>query len=208
MMESLDHLTVIAESKNSSDNSSLRTIEIKTYLEVSTAPRSSSYINFTILVRFKAAATVAIQNPSRNHASLPQLSLNRRAPVDLVTVLDISDFQSFPSLPRRLFPLGRISDIGRQQALQAVNPLVANVGTNIAEGLRKGAKVMEDRMKKITVASIILLSNRQDTYTVNGDDANKSQPNYQLLVPLSMHGGYNKGFQIPVHAFGLLQCRS
>ncbi|XP_022765377.1 uncharacterized protein LOC111310317 isoform X2 [Durio zibethinus] len=228
--EYLDHPPVIAESKNSSDDLSLRTIKIKTCPEVSTLPRSSSYDNFTILVHLKAAATDAIQNPSRNHASLPQLSQNPRAPVDLVTVLDISGSMagtklallkramgfviqnlgcndrlsviSFSSTARRLFPLRRMSDIGRQQALQAVNSLVANGGTNIAEGLRKGAKVMEDRREKNPVASIILLSDGQDTYNVNGAGANKSQPNYQLLVPLSMHAGDNTGFQIPVHAFG------
>ncbi|OMO70995.1 Zinc finger, RING-type [Corchorus olitorius] len=228
--ESLDQQPLIAESKISLDNSSLRTIEIKTYTEVSAAPRSSSYDNFTTLVHLKAAATVSSQNPSRNHASLSQLFQNPRAPVDLVTVLDISGSMAgtklallkramgfviqnlgcndrlsviaFSSTARRLFPLRRMSDIGRQHALQAVNSLVANGGTNIAEGLRKGAKVMEDRKEKNPVASIILLSDGQDTYTVNGPGANKSQPNYQLLVPLSMHSGENTGFQIPVHAFG------
>ncbi|KAG8473752.1 hypothetical protein CXB51_035913 [Gossypium anomalum] len=228
--ESLDHLPVVAESTNASDNSSLRTIEIKTYPEVLEAPRSSSYDNFMILVHLKAAATVANQSSSRNHASLPQLYQNPRAPVDLVTVLDISGSMAgtklallkramgfviqnlgsndrlsviaFSSTARRLFPLRRMSDVGRQQALHAVNSLVANGGTNIAEGLKKGAKVMEDRREKNPVASIILLSDGQDTYTVTGAGANKSQPNYQLLVPLSMHGSDNTGFQIPVHAFG------
>ncbi|KHG06411.1 Uncharacterized protein F383_31999 [Gossypium arboreum] len=228
--ESLDHLPVVAESTNASDNSSLRTIEIKTYPEVLEAPRSSSYDNFTILLHLKAAATVANQSSSRNHASLPQLYQNPRAPVDLVTVLDISGSMAgtklallkramgfviqnlgsndrlsviaFSSTARRLFPLRRMSDVGRQQALHAVNSLVANGGTNIAEGLKKGAKVMEDRREKNPVASIILLSDGQDTYTVTGAGANKSQPNYQLLVPLSMHGSDNTGFQIPVHAFG------
>lgn len=228
--ESLDHLPVVAESTNASDNSSLRTIEIKTYPEVLEAPRSSSYDNFTILVHLKAAATVANQSSSRNYASLPQLYQNPRAPVDLVTVLDISGSMAgtklallkramgfviqnlgsndrlsviaFSSTARRLFPLRRMSDVGRQQALHAVNSLVANGGTNIAEGLKKGAKVMEDRREKNPVASIILFSDGQDTYTVTGAGANKSQPNYQLLVPLSMHGSDNTGFQIPVHAFG------
>ncbi|MBA0602017.1 hypothetical protein Gorai_002214, partial [Gossypium raimondii] len=228
--ESLDYLPVVAESTNASDNSSLRTIEIKTYPEVLEAPRSSSYDNFTILVHLKAAATVANQSSSRNHASLPQPYQNPRAPVDLVTVLDISGSMAgtklallkramgfviqnlgsndrlsviaFSSTARRLFPLRRMSDVGRQQALHAVNSLVANGGTNIAEGLKKGAKVMEDRREKNPVASIILFSDGQDTYTVTGAGANKSQPNYQLLVPLSMHGSGNTGFQIPVHAFG------
>ncbi|XP_039002565.1 E3 ubiquitin-protein ligase WAV3-like isoform X1 [Hibiscus syriacus] len=229
--EMLDHLLVVAESMNALDNSSPRAIEIKTYPEVSAARRSSSYKDFTVLVHLKAAASAANQNLNRNHASCwPQLYQNPRAPVDLVTVLDISGSMagtklallkramgfviqnlgsndrlsviSFSSTARRLFPLRLMSDTGRQQALHAVNSLVANGGTNIAEGLRKGAKVMEDRREKNPVASIILLSDGQDTYTVTGAGANKSQPNYQLLLPLSMHGSDNTGFHVPVHAFG------
>ncbi|KAL5733507.1 hypothetical protein ACOSQ2_033199 [Xanthoceras sorbifolium] len=232
--ESLGHQPVVADRSsgyaNVADNSSVKTITIKTYPEVSAAPRSNSYDNFTVLVNVKAAATITRQNPSRNPASLPQLSHTPRAPVDLVTVLDISGSMAgtklallkramgfviqnlgsndrlsviaFSSTAHRLFPLRRMSDTGRQQALQAVNSLVANGGTNIAEGLRKGAKVMEERREKNPVASIILLSDGQDTYTVSGSGGNQPKRNYQLLLPLSIHGSENGGFQIPVHAFG------
>ncbi|KAB5544136.1 hypothetical protein DKX38_012248 [Salix brachista] len=224
--ESLDLQPAFAE--RSSGN---KTVEIKTYPEMSAASHFNSYDNFTVLVHLKAAATVARENPRGNLASLPQLSQTPRAPVDLVTVLDISGSMAgtklallkramgfviqnlgsndrlsviaFSSTARRLFSLRRMSDAGRQHALQAVNSLVANGGTNIAEGLRKGAKVMEERREKNPVASIILLSDGQDTYTVSGSSGNPPQPNYQLLLPLSIHGGDNAGFQIPVHAFGL-----
>ncbi|XP_039037420.1 E3 ubiquitin-protein ligase WAV3-like isoform X2 [Hibiscus syriacus] len=229
--ESLDHLHVIAESKNYTDDTSVTTMKIETYPEVSTTPRSRTYDDFTVLVHLKAAAAIATRNPSPSihYASLLQ-SRNHRAPVDLVTVLDISASMSgtklallkramgfviqnlgsndrlsviaFSSTARRLFPLRRMSDLGRQQALQAVNSLVAHGGTNIAEGLRKGEKVMEDRTEKNPVTSIILLSDGQDTYTVYGTGMNKSQQNYELLVPPSMHSGDNTGFHIPVHAFG------
>ncbi|KAK8662287.1 hypothetical protein V6N13_091871 [Hibiscus sabdariffa] len=224
--ESLDHLHMIAESENFSDNTCVTTIKIETYPEVSTVQRSCAYDNFSVLVHLKAAATVATRNPgpSRDHASSLR-SRNSRAPVDLVTVLDISASMSgtklallkramgfviqnlgsndrlsviaFSSTARRLFPLRRMSDLGRQRALQAINSLAAHGGTNIAEGLRKGAKVMEDRTDKNPVASILLLSDGQDTYTVYGP--NKSRPNYELLVPLSVQGVDNR---IPVHAFG------
>lgn len=231
--ESLDLQPVFAErssgNKNTADRNPTRTIEIKTYPEVSAVSRSNSYDNFTVLVHLKAADIITRPNPRRNQASLPQLSQTPRAPVDLVTVLDISGSMAgtklallkramgfviqnlgsndrlsviaFSSTARRLFPLRRMSDTGRQQALQAVNSLVANGGTNIAEGLRKGAKVMEERREKNPVASIILLSDGQDTYTVSGSGGNQPQPNYQSLLPLSIHGGDN-GFLIPVHAFG------
>ncbi|GKV34145.1 hypothetical protein SLEP1_g42554 [Rubroshorea leprosula] len=230
--ELLDHQPVIAEGKDGSDNCSVRTIEIKTYPEVSAAPWSYSYDNFTVLVHLKAAASVARQNPSRNQIPLPQLSKASRAPVDLVTVLDISGSMAgtklallkramgfviqnlgsndrlsviaFSSTARRIFPLCRMSDTGRQQALQAVNSLVASGGTNIAEGLRKGAKVMEERREKNPVSSIILLSDGQDTYTVTGSGSasNQTQQNYKSLLPFSIQGAGNTGFQIPVHTFG------
>ncbi|XP_054777582.1 E3 ubiquitin-protein ligase WAV3 [Prosopis cineraria] len=230
--ESLD-LQHICSTKSVSDTGAVKTIEIKTYPEVSVAPQSNSYCNFNVLVHLKATAVAAAtrtQNLSRNHASSTPVSQTPRAPVDLVTVLDISGSMAgtklallkramgfviqnlgsndrlsviaFSSTARRLFPLRRMSDSGRQQALQAVNSLVANGGTNIAEGLRKGAKIMEERREKNPVASIILLSDGQDTYTVGGSGTNQPQLNYHLLLPMSISNRGTSGFQIPVHAFG------
>ncbi|BAT94480.1 uncharacterized protein HKW66_Vig0191700 [Vigna angularis] len=237
--ESLNHQNVFSERspciENTEDTEAARAIEIKTFPEVSAAPGSKTHSNFTVLVHLKAAAsadTAAVkrQNLSRNQANLAQISQTPRAPVDLVTVLDVSGSMAgtklallkramgfviqnlgsndrlsviaFSSTARRLFPLCRMTDSGRQQALQAVNSLVANGGTNIAEGLRKGAKIMEDRKEKNPVASIILLSDGQDNYTVNGSGTNQPQPNYQFLLPTSISGDDSSGFQIPVHAFG------
>ncbi|XP_014514278.1 uncharacterized protein LOC106772403 [Vigna radiata var. radiata] len=237
--ESLNHQNVFSERspciENTEDTEAARAIEIKTFPEVSAALGSKTHSNFTVLVHLKAAAsadTAAVkrQNLSRNQANLAQISQTPRAPVDLVTVLDVSGSMAgtklallkramgfviqnlgsndrlsviaFSSTARRLFPLCRMTDSGRQQALQAVNSLVANGGTNIAEGLRKGAKIMEDRKEKNPVASIILLSDGQDNYTVNGSGTNQPQPNYQFLLPTSISGDDSSGFQIPVHAFG------
>ncbi|KAK7279640.1 hypothetical protein RJT34_24696 [Clitoria ternatea] len=237
--ESLNHQPAFSDrsscNKNTENIDSARAIEIKTYPEVSAAPGSKTFSNFTVLVHLKATAAEAAaaakrQNLSRNQANLAQISQTPRAPVDLVTVLDVSGSMAgtklallkramgfviqnlgsndrlsviaFSSTARRLFPLCRMTDSGRQQALQAVNSLVANGGTNIAEGLRKGAKIMEDRKEKNPVASIILLSDGQDNYTVNGSGNNQPHPNYQILLPTSISGRDNSGFQIPVHAFG------
>ncbi|KAE9589154.1 putative VWA-Hint protein, Vwaint [Lupinus albus] len=132
-----------------------------------------------------------------------KLALLKRAMGFVIQNLGSNDRLSviaFSSTARRLFPLCRMTDSGRQQALQAVNSLVANGGTNIAEGLRKGAKIVEDRKEKNPVASIILLSDGQDNYTVNGSGSDQPQPNYQLLLPTSISGC--DSFQVPVHAFG------
>ena len=217
------------------DNSSIGTIEVRTHPEVSAVPRSTSHNNFTVLIHLKAPLTSGRQNSVTDQTNMPPTSSQScRAPVDLVTVLDVSGSMagtklallkramgfviqslgpsdrlsviSFSSTARRLFPLRRMTDTGRQQALQAVNSLVSNGGTNIAEGLRKGAKVMLDRKWKNPVSSIILLSDGQDTYTVcsPGGGGAHSRTDYSLLLPFSIHrnGGTGTGFQIPVHAFG------
>ena len=221
-------------SKSSADTDAVRAIEIKTYPEVSAAPRSNTYSNFTVLVHLKAGVDAAKEKVlSRNQAHLTQVSETPRAPVDLVTVLDISSSMAgtklalvkramgfviqslgpndrlsviaFSSTACRLFPLLRMSDSGRQRALRAVNSLVASGGTFIAEGLRKGAKIMEDRKEKNPVAGIILLSDGQDTYVASMQGFGTKlpfQPNYQFLLPASVSGRDKTGFQIPVHTFG------
>lgn len=229
-------LDLKVSNKTSSVNASLKRVLVKTFTEVPAVPRFSAADDFTVLIQLKAPTSVSgVKSSSTNQGStFSQLNQTPRAPVDLVTVLDTSGSMAgtklallkramgfviqnlgpadrlaviaFSSTARRLFPLRTMSDIGKQQALQAVNSLVANGGTNIAEGLRKGAKVMEDRRENNPVGSIILLSDGQDTYTVNGSSnsgGRKAQSNYELLLPKSIHGGEgNLGIKIPVHAFG------
>ncbi|WJZ88665.1 hypothetical protein VitviT2T_007943 [Vitis vinifera] len=231
--EVLDHQPESTERSSSTrdiDNNSIGAIEVKTYPEVSAVPRSTSHNNFTVLIHLKAPLTSGRQNSGTNQTNMQPTSQSCRAPVDLVTVLDVSGSMagtklallkramgfviqslgpcdrlsviSFSSTARRLFPLRRMTDTGRQQALQAVNSLVSNGGTNIAEGLRKGAKVMLDRKWKNPVSSIILLSDGQDTYTVCSPGGAHSRTDYSLLLPFSIHRNGGTGFQIPVHAFG------
>lgn len=222
--------------RTSSDNCYLKRVSVKTYTEVPAVPRFSAADEFTVLIHLKAPTSISgVKSSNANHSSsFSQVNQTPRAPVDLVTVLDISGSMAgtklalvkramgfviqnlgpadrlaviaFSSSARRLFPLRKMSDTGKQQALQAVNSLVANGGTNIAEGLRKGAKVMEDRRENNPVASIILLSDGQDTYTVNGSSnsgGRQNQSSYELLLPKSIHGGEaNSGVKTPVHAFG------
>ncbi|XP_062082121.1 E3 ubiquitin-protein ligase WAV3-like [Humulus lupulus] len=223
--ESNDRITSNVDVAN---NNQIHTVEVKTYPEVLAVPRLSSHNNFTVLIHLEAPL-IASQNSS-NPMEMPPTSQDPRAPVDLVTVLDVSGSMAgtklallkramgfvvqnlgpsdrlsviaFSSTARRLFPLRRMTESGRQQALQAVNSLISNGGTNIAEGLRKGAKVLVDRKCKNPVCSIILLSDGQDTYTVSGPIGNNQRTNYQSLLPISIHRNNGAGLQIPVHAFG------
>lgn len=232
--EDLDPQHETAEGNTSTqdagDVNSVRTVEVFTYTEVSAVPKSVSYDNFTILIHLKAPLTSGRQNRNWNHAESPQSSQDSRAPVDLVTVLDVSGSMSgtklallkramgfviqnlgpsdrlsviaFSSTARRHFPLNRMTETGKLEALQAVNSLVSSGGTNIAEGLRKGFKVMVDRKWKNPVCSIILLSDGQDTYTISGTSMTRPQADYKSLLPTSIHRNGSSGFRIPVHAFG------
>nr|XP_043633910.1 E3 ubiquitin-protein ligase WAV3 [Erigeron canadensis] len=189
-------------------------VEMKTYPEVSAVERSAHFDNFGILINLKAPVTKG--------------NLNTRTPIDLVTVLDISGSMTgtkiallkqamgfvvqnlgpldrlsviaFSSSARRLFPLRRMTEVGKQESLQMINSLVANGGTNIAEALKKGAKVMTDRKFKNPVSSMILLSDGQDTYTSISPRKTGLKPYYQTLLPPSV--GKKDDFHLPIHTFG------
>lgn len=218
--------------KSSYENTSINgrsigAIEIETYPEVSAVARSASHSNFNILLHLKAPVNGGEERCREDQAN--PISQNSRAPIDLVTVLDVSGSMAgtklallkramgfviqnlgpsdrlsviaFSSTARRLFPLRRMTNTGRQEALQAVNVLISNGGTNIAEGLRKGSKVMTDRKWKSPVSSIILLSDGQDTYTVSSPRAN-TETAQQSLLPSFMRRDSGAGTNIPVHSFG------
>uniref|UniRef100_A0A5B6YL50 RING-type E3 ubiquitin transferase n=1 Tax=Davidia involucrata TaxID=16924 RepID=A0A5B6YL50_DAVIN len=230
--ELVDHQPEIIETssftKDVDDHSGA--IEVKIYPEVSAVSKSVSHNNFTILIHLKAPPSSRGQNCRINQPNFPPISQNSRASVDLVTVLDVSGSMAgtklallkramgfviqhlgpsdrlsviaFSSTARRLFPLRRMTETGRQEALQAVNGLISNGGTNIAEGLKKGAKVMVDRKWKNPVSSIILLSDGQDTYTVSSPGGAHPRTGYQSLLPFSIHRNGGTGLHIPVHVFG------
>ncbi|KAG6475029.1 E3 ubiquitin-protein ligase WAV3-like [Zingiber officinale] len=209
---------------------SARRVEIKSVPLFSAVPKSVSQENFIVLIRLKSSNAIGEQSPSRNLNIAPGMSRSSRAPVDLVTILDTSGSMAgtklallkramsfviqnlgpldrlsviaFSSTARRLFPLRKMTESGRQQALLAVNSLVSSGGTNIAEGLRKGAKVIDERKEQNPVCSVILLSDGQDTYTMSSNLGRNLQtrPDYRSLIPSSILG--HTTHQIPVHTFG------
>ncbi|KAK6926770.1 von Willebrand factor, type A [Dillenia turbinata] len=220
----------ISSTRDVTDNNSVQTMEIRTVPEVSAVPKSSSHDNFSILIHLKAPLTGSKLSTSNTQGCLSSLSQNSRASIDLVTVLDVSGSMAgtklallkramgfviqnlgpsdrlsviaFSSTARRLFPLQRMTYTGRQHALQAVNSLTSNGGTNIAEGLKKGVKVLLERKGKNPVSSIILLSDGQDTYTVSSPGGSHHQRDYHTLLPISINQNGGASLQIPVHAFG------
>ncbi|KAM3259756.1 hypothetical protein ACQJBY_051187 [Aegilops geniculata] len=179
-----------------------RGLVLKTHCEFPAIGRGAFRDKFALLVHAKAPADVA------------------RAPLDLVTVLDVSGSMkgqklallkqamafvvdqlgpadrlsvvSFSGRAARLTCLARMSDAGKASAKLAVDSLVVGSGTNIGEGLRVGAQVLVGRRHKSSVASMILLSDGQDSRL-------RAKRYMDLVPPLFVLAGSRPG---PVHTFG------
>ncbi|XP_020176589.2 E3 ubiquitin-protein ligase WAV3-like [Aegilops tauschii subsp. strangulata] len=179
-----------------------RGLVLKTHCEFPAIGRGAFRDRFAVLVHARAPADVA------------------RAPLDLVTVLDVSGSMkgqkpallkqamafvvdqlgpadrlsvvSFSGRAARLTCLARMSDAGKASAKLAVDSLVVESGTNIGEGLRVGAQVLVGRRHKNSVASMILLSDGQDSRL-------RAKRYMDLVPPLFVLAGSRPG---PVHTFG------
>ncbi|KAI4988841.1 hypothetical protein ZWY2020_036158 [Hordeum vulgare] len=189
------------EHKKSLANSG-RGLVLQTHCEFPAIGRGASRDKFAVLVHARAPADVP------------------RAPLDLVTVLDVSGSMkgeklallkramafvidqlgpadrlsvvSFSTQAARLTRLARMSDAGKASAKLAVECLVDVGATNIREGLRVGAQVLVGRRHKNSVASMILLSDGQDSYL-------GSKRYMDLVPPLFVLAGSRPG---PIHTFG------
>ncbi|KAM0827196.1 hypothetical protein ACQ4PT_068340 [Festuca glaucescens] len=196
------------------------TVVVKTHTEYSAVARNSSSDSFAVLVHVKA--------PGMTDAGAAG-DAQPRAPLDLVTVLDVSGSMhgqklallkqamrfvidnlgpddrlsvvSFSSGARRVTRLVRMTDAGKAMAVSAVDSLVAGGGTNIAEGLRTAARVLDERRHRNAVSSVVLLSDGQDTYTTVRRWGSEAGSNYEALVPPSfMRTGGE--WSAPIHTFG------
>ncbi|CAD6216610.1 unnamed protein product [Miscanthus lutarioriparius] len=146
---------------------------LTTQCEFPAIARGASRDRFAVLVHAKAPSDVAL------------------APLDLVTVLDVSasmkgqklellkqamcfvidqlgptdrlSVVTFSRHASRLTRLARMSDAGKASAKIAVGALCVLRGTNIGQGLRVGAQVLSGRREKNAVAGMILLSDGHDS---------------------------------------------
>ncbi|KAL5161149.1 E3 ubiquitin-protein ligase WAV3 [Glycine soja] len=123
--------------------------------------------------------------PSRNSAVLSQ-----RAPIDLVTVLDIGgnmtggnlhmlkramrlvisslgtadtlSIVAFSATSKRLLPLRRMTSQGQRVVRRIVDRQVIGQGSSVGDALRKATRVLEDHRERNPVASIMLLWDGQE----------------------------------------------
>ncbi|KAL8052020.1 hypothetical protein ABFX02_06G185500 [Erythranthe guttata] len=207
----------------------LQKVSIKAIPERPAISASEPVSLFTVLLKLKA--------PSLSADAIS----SQRAPIDLVTVLDVSgsmsgnklslvkravhfvidnlgpsdrlSIVSFSTQARRIFRLTRMTDTGRENAKLAVDSLYARGGTNIVQGLKKGSQVLEERRYRNPVASIVFLSDGNDTcnggggsYFQQNSNFRQDPPEYLNLLPPSIYPGDGGGPQevetIPVHSFG------
>ncbi|KAL6659910.1 hypothetical protein ACP70R_002032 [Stipagrostis hirtigluma subsp. patula] len=197
------------------------TLVVKTHTEYSALARDTSHDNFAVVVHVKAPGMIDGEAASGDAP---------RAPLDLVTVLDVSGSMnrnkldlvkqamvflignlgpddrlsvvSFSSVARRVTRLLRMSDAGKSLAIGAVESLVAGGATNIAEGLRTAAKVLDERRHRNAVSSVILLSDGQDNCNNMHRRARSGGPTFEALVPASLVPTGAGDRPAPIHTFG------
>ncbi|XP_074263725.1 E3 ubiquitin-protein ligase WAV3-like [Silene latifolia] len=171
-------LCVSPKKVNPTDNNKMvikrRNVEVKLLPEAALVSGSQSYETYAVVLSVKAPPPLACTMDAN------------RAPVDLVTVLDVSSSMTgsklqmlkramrlvisslgsadrlsivgFASAPHRLLPLRRMTSQGQKAARKIIDQLVCGQGSSVSEALRMAGRVLEDRRTKNPVCTIILLS--------------------------------------------------
>ncbi|CAI9777737.1 unnamed protein product [Fraxinus pennsylvanica] len=158
-------------------------VEVNLLPEASVVSVGRTHRTYAVVLKVKAPA---LPPPPPTHVLDPA----RRAPIDLVTVLDVSESMSgaklqmlkravgllisslgsadrlciiaFATSPKRLMPLRRMTAQGQGLARSIIDRLVCSQGSNVCEALNNATTVLDNRRHKNPVASIILLSDGQD----------------------------------------------
>ncbi|GAB2258554.1 hypothetical protein Droror1_Dr00014714 [Drosera rotundifolia] len=117
--------------------------------------------------------------------------------VDNLGPTDRLSIVTFSEPARRIYPLRRMTDEGRDSAKAAVCSLAARGGTNTLLGLRKGIRVLEECREKNPMSSIILLSDGRDNHA---SSSQRLSPSMYFRNQDGTKEGHNF---IAVHAFGI-----
>lgn len=193
-----------------------RTVQVKLMPECAIVSVSRTHETYALVLKVKAPP------PLRGGTST--LDPSRRAPIDLVTVLDVGGSMSsaklhmlkramrlvisslgpsdrlsivaFSSISKRLLPLRRMTAQGQRLARRIVDRLVTGEGNSVSEALRKATTVLEDRRERNPVASVMLLSDGQDEKVNNSKNQNQRKMYNHASSTRFAH------IEIPVHAFG------
>ncbi|KAI6699422.1 hypothetical protein NL676_013746 [Syzygium grande] len=204
--------------RSSEEDKDGRNVEVSLLPEAAVISASKSYGTCAVVLKVKAPAAAAAARAA-----------SARAPIDLVTVLDVSAGMSgekllmmkramrlvisslgetdrlsivaFSTTSKRLLPLKRMTMTGRRSARRIVDAIGCTGQAGLAnDALRKAAKVLEDRRERNPAATIVLLSDGQDQ-RVHASAA-KQRRSCSAIVSSSTRFG-----DIPVHAVGFCDPR-
>lgn len=192
-----------------------KNVEVMLMPEVAIVSATQSHETFAVVLKVKAPP------PSPPLGAAHMLNQSRRAPIDLVAVLDVSasmggaklqmlkramrlvisslgsadrlSIVAFAACPKRLLPLRRMSPRGQRSARRIIDQLACSRGSCAGEALRKATKVLEDRRERNPVASIILLSDGHEEQANSNNNSNPRQPSSQVSSTRFAH------VEIPVH---------
>ncbi|KAL4280177.1 hypothetical protein GQ457_03G034650 [Hibiscus cannabinus] len=206
----------------------LRNVQARLSPEAAVISVGRGYETYAVALKIKAPPPPAkIPASSRNNSnSTSHLDPSYRAPIDLVTVLDVSgsmtgaklqmlkramrlvisslgsgdrlSIVAFSATTKRLLPLRRMTVQGQKAARRIIDRLTCGQGTSVGDALRKATKVLEDRRERNPVASIMLLSDGQDE-RVQSNASNQRHHSSHASSTRFAH------IEIPVHAFGFGQ---
>lgn len=133
--EDLDQQISITHNEIEADHNLLDSMEITTYPEVSAVPKLASHDEFAVLIHLKAPHSGRIRNSVSNNADSSPSAQASRAPIDLVTVLDVSGSMSGTKLAllkramgfviQNLGPSDRLSIIAFSSTARRIFPLPA-----------------------------------------------------------------------------------
>ncbi|KAF3631288.1 putative protein RMD5 -like protein A-like isoform X1 [Capsicum annuum] len=211
------------------------------FVDANVKPVKESLVNFTNF-ELRLLPEAAVVSVGRSHETYviilklkapPALARTaRRAPIDLVMVLDVSakmkpqniqmmkramrlvisslsssdrlSIVAFSTTSKRLLPLRRMTSSGKRSARRIVDAIVAldGTGTSASDALKKAAKVLEDRRERNPVASIMLLSDNPNQRSTATTTISTNQ-RYQSSI-VSTCTRFNN-LEIPVHSIGLNQ---
>ncbi|KAI3462628.1 hypothetical protein Pfo_019291 [Paulownia fortunei] len=177
-----------------------RNMEVSLLSEAAVVSVGKTSETYAIVLKIKAPAAparrapidlVTVLNVSRS-VTAEKLHLMKRAMRLVVSSLSASDRMSivaFSTTSKRLLPLRRMSTAGRRSARRIIDAIVALDGaaTSAADSLKKAAKVIEDRREKNPTTSIVLFS-----------DGHRSGP---LVSSTSF-----SDLDIPIHSVSLSAC--
>lgn len=192
--------------------SNYKNVEVRLLPEAAVVSIGRSFETYAIIIKVKS--------PPASDKTV------RRAPIDLVTVLDVGAIMTaekmqmtkramrslisslsstdrlsivaFSGTSKRLLPLRRMTSHGKRSARRIIDALAVLDGMSSAnDALKKAVKVLEDRRERNTTCSVMVLSD-------GCDDRERFSGNYPRQSSFVFSTRYTQQ-NIPVHSIGFNQ---